>query len=159
MADRYSARTQSSGDNMITQSSRRTGAGIRSLSVHSRGIVRAIKELWQNASVSRMRHAIHTPTYEFAIGDDGGIKLDPQCLRMLRRAITHFPVARLDRRFFAPGVSYRGLRDPLVLRGWVILQKDVLHAPETTRCKGCNLRLLRCWACYERFCNIHGTVW
>lgn len=145
MADRYSTSTQRSGDNTITQSSRRTGTGIRSLSVHGRGIVGAIKEFWQNASVSRTTHAIHTPTYEFAISDDGGIKLDPQCLCMLRRAITYFPVARVDRRILAPGVSYRGLQDPLVLRGWVILQKDVLHTPETTRCKGGNLGLLRCY--------------
>ena len=64
---------------------------------------------------------------------------------MIRRASTHFLVARVDGRILAPCVSHRGLQDPLLLRGWVILQKDVLHAPETTCCKGSDLGLLRCY--------------
>ena len=108
--------------------------------------MRAIKEFWDMSVFSRTKHAqwIYeiVLTDKFAISHNGRIKLDPQCLCMIRRASTHFTVSWVDRRILAPGVSNRGLQDPLVLRGRVVLQKDVLHAPETTRCKGGDLRLL-----------------
>ena len=131
--------------NPIAPFSRRTGASICALPIHGRRIMRAIKELWDMHAVEidASSHAYaHVLTDEFAISDHGGIKFDPQRLRMVRRARTHFPVPRLDGRRLPPSVPNRSLQDALVLRGWVVLQKDVLYTPETARRKGGNLGLL-----------------
>lgn len=69
-------------------------------------------------------------TDEFLILDDGGIKLDPHCLCVLCRTIAHLPVARVG--CLATSEPDRGLQDPLVLRGRVVFQEDVLCTPETT---------------------------
>ena len=54
---------------------------------------------------------------------------------MVRITRTHQPVTRVLHEGVTTGVPDRRLQYALVLRGWVVLQKDMLDAPEAARGK------------------------
>ena len=111
-----------------------TRPNISALPIHSRRIVRPIKMFFENPSPPRQTEPFRrttTPlTHKFSIRHNCRIKLDPECLRMVRITRTHQPVTWVLRDGVATSVPDRRLQYTLVLRGGVVLQKDVLGAPE-----------------------------
>lgn len=84
-----------------------------------------------------------SPTHEFAIRNDGWVKLDPDRLGVIGSALADLRVGRIDG--LASGVAYRRLQDAFVLRGRVMFQEDVLDTPEASCSEGRDFEVLRCW--------------
>ena len=98
-----------------------------------------------------------TRTDELVVLDDARVELNFQSFRMVGRAGADLVVARVLRVLLSTRVPHRGLEDALVLLDGVVLEEDVLDAPEAAGGEGGDFRCgsghgcdsLACWEVLE----------
>lgn len=146
MADRYSA----CSENKEAKSQRveLTSTSVLPLPVLCRRVVRPVEELCNAMGSVRIHHAHgEIRTNELAIAHNARVKLYPQCLGVVGRPSADSGVVRVLRILLPACVSNRRLQDSLVLSNRIVLQKNVLYAPEASCGERCNLRCLPCSTC------------
>ena len=98
-----------------------------------------------------------TRTDELVVLDDARVELNSQSLRMVGRAGADLVVARVLRALSSTRVPHRRLEDAPILLDGVVLEEDVLNAPETAGGEGGDFRRssrhgcdsLACWEVLE----------
>ena len=120
---------------------RRTGSNVSTLAVLGRRIVSAVEELCAVMSNGGPTRYNGVRTNELVVLDDAGVKLDPHRLCVVGRTGTDLAVGWVRDILLPASVPHRRLEDTLVLCDGVVLQEDVLDAPEAARGEGGNFRL------------------
>lgn len=128
-----------------------TRSRIRSLSVQGCRVMGAIEKFCNSTSFRSGRMSNHCQlTHKFIVGHLVRIKLDPQRLSMARNARADRPIIWIRPIHFPPGVTNRSAQNAFVVCGRVMLQKDVLHAPETPGGERGNLGVRKLCGCRRR---------